>query len=137
MVHTALTDTQVGMPLNSQAKMLPRQPTKHFRCNVLGPLHLSATIMGNLSVFYNYVEALLSHLLSQKGILIESAYSSKSFFLVERALVTLFSVESWPMLAQTQNLHRLPGQMLYIYSFLQCLTEFQHHPTLLPPPAHI
>jgi hypothetical protein len=68
-------DTQLGVPLDRMANLFPRQPTKHFHHDVLGPLHLSATATGYLPVFYNYVEALLS----RRGILIKSAYSKKFF----------------------------------------------------------
>jgi hypothetical protein len=112
--------------LPPQANLFPRQPTEHFRRDVLGPLHLSAAGPGYLPVFYNYVEALLS----RKGILIEAAYS-KSFFTTE-TVRTLFSVESWAMSAQTRSLITLPKQMLHVYSFLPCLIDFQDHPTLLP-----
>jgi hypothetical protein len=125
--HLALTNSQLGCMLPPQANLFPRQPTEHFRRDVLGPLHLSAAGPGYLPVFYNYVEALLS----RKGILIEAAYS-KSFFTAETPVRTLFSVESWAMSAQTRNLLTLPKQMLHIYSFLPCLLDFHDHPTLLP-----
>jgi hypothetical protein len=124
--HMTLTDTQIGKNLPSQANLFPRQPTEHFRRNLLGPLHASAAGTGNVPVFYIYVEALLS----RQGILIEAAYS-KSFFTAERAC-TLFSVESWAVSAQTWNLLQLLAQALHVYSFLQCLSDFQSHPTLLP-----
>jgi hypothetical protein len=42
------------------------QPTEHFRCDMLGPLHASATLTGYVPAFYNYAEALLL----RQGILI-------------------------------------------------------------------
>jgi hypothetical protein len=124
--NMAFIDIQLGIPLERTANLFPRQPTEHFRRDVLGPLHTSATSTGYLPVFYNYAEALLS----RRGILIESAYS-KSFFTASRAR-NLLSVESWAMSAQTRDLLHLPEPMLHVYSFLQCLLEFQTHPTLLP-----
>jgi hypothetical protein len=123
--HIALTDNQNGVTLSPHANLFPRQPTEHFRRDVLGPLHTSASATGYVPAFYNYAEALLS----RQGILIEAAYS-KSFFTAERAR-TLFSVESWAMSAQPR-LSQLPNQVLHVYSFLQCLTDYQDHPMLLP-----
>jgi hypothetical protein len=122
----ALMDNQLGTMLAPQSNLFPRQPTEHFRRDVLGPLHASAGATGYTPVFYNYVEALLS----RQGILIEAAYS-KVFFTAERARA-LVSVESWAMSAQTRDLLQLPTQTLHVYSFLQCLSDFSQHPTLLP-----
>lgn len=124
--HLALTNNQLGVTLPASANLFPRQPTEHFRRDVLGPIHSSSGIGGYQPVFYNYVEALLS----RKGVLVESAYS-KTFFTVERAK-TLFSVESWAMSSQTRDLLHLPSQTLHVYSFLQCLSEYSTHPTVLP-----
>jgi hypothetical protein len=82
--------------------------------------------VGYVPNFYNYVEALLS----RRGILIESAYAKR--FFNSDLIRALFLVKSWAMSPQTRDLERLPAQTLHVYSFLQCLNEYQSHPTLLP-----
>jgi hypothetical protein len=75
---------------------------------------------------YNYVEALLS----QGGIPVKSTYV-QSFFTTER-LWAIYSVESWAMSPQLQNIAALPQQTLHVYSIIQCLPNYQSHPMLLP-----
>jgi hypothetical protein len=87
-----LMDPNTGHPLASQSSVFPRQPTEHFRCDVLGPLFTTLSLRGYMASFYNYVEALLS----RTGVLIESAYA-KMFFTAEHARA-LFAVESWATL---------------------------------------
>jgi hypothetical protein len=116
-------DTQLGQPMRPHANLFPRQPTLHFRRDVLGTPSLAAK--GYLPNFYNYVEALLS----RQGILIESAYA-KTFFTTDR-IHALLSVESWAMSPQTKDLASIPAKTLHVYSFLQCLTEYSSQATLL------
>jgi hypothetical protein len=119
-----LTDTQMGHPLPPQANLFPREPTLHFRRNVLGQPAVANG--GCIANFYNYVEALLG----RRGIQVESAYS-KGFFTSDR-ISALFSVESWAMSPQTRDLEHIPAQTLHVYGFLQSLNEYQNHATLLP-----
>jgi hypothetical protein len=121
-----LMDPTTGQPLPSHANVFPCQPSEHFRRDVLGPLFLTGTLQGYMASYYNYAEALLS----RAGVLIESAYS-KNFFTAGRARA-LFAVESWATSPQTRELHKLPEQTLHVYSFLQCLQEFQDHSSVLP-----
>jgi hypothetical protein len=121
-----LTDPNTGHPLALHSSIFPRQPTEHFRRDVLGPLFTASSLQGYMASFYNYVEALLS----RTGVLIESAYA-KTFFTAERAQA-LFAVESWATSPQTRDLAKLPSKTLHVYSFLHCLQEYQGHPSLLP-----
>jgi hypothetical protein len=121
-----LTDSRTGQPLPEHAAIFPRQPTEHFRRDVLGPLFTAPSSQHYLASFYNYVEALLS----RGGIIIESAYS-KHFFSADRAR-SLFAIESWATSPQTRELVKLPPHTLHVYSFLQCLLDYQDHPSLLP-----
>ena len=57
----ALTDNQRGITLFPHANLFPRQPTEHFRRDILGPLHASSTSSSYIPVFYHYMEALLAH----------------------------------------------------------------------------
>jgi hypothetical protein len=75
--NVVLTDTQNGHPLSTKANIFRREPTAHFRRDVLGPL--SAGQSGYIPNCYNYVEALMSC----RGIIVEAAYS-KAFFTTDR-----------------------------------------------------
>jgi hypothetical protein len=123
-VRVQLTDNVTGQILATHANLFPRQPTLHFRRDVLGPLYQK--MQGYQPSMYNYVEALLS----RSGIPVESTYA-QSFFTAER-LRAIYSVESWAMSPQTKNLATLPQQTFHVYSILQCLPSYQSHPTLLP-----
>ena len=120
----ALIDSLTGIPLPTKANLFPREPTRHFRRDVLGPISGSQT--GYVPNFFNYVEALMS----SKGILVESSYT-KSFFTSDR-IQALLSIESWAMSPQTRDLAHLPSQTLHVYGFLQCLNEYPRHANLLP-----
>jgi hypothetical protein len=122
--NVVLTDTQNGHPLSTKANIFPREPTAHFRRDVLGPL--SAGQSGYIPNCYNYVEALMS----RRGIIVEAAYS-KAFFTTDR-IRALFSVESWAMSPQTRDLANLPAKTLHVYGFLQCLNDYHRHANLLP-----
>ena len=89
-------DTTTGQPLGQQAHLFPRQPTLHFRRDVLGPLQ--QTLKGYQPSFYNYVEALLSH----AGIPVEPTYVH-GFFTAER-FQTIYLAESWAMSPGTPHL---------------------------------
>jgi hypothetical protein len=123
-VRVQLTDNVTGQILATHANLFPRQPTLHFRRDVLGPLFHKMS--GYQPSVYNYVEALLS----RNGIPVESTYA-QSFFTAER-LRAIYSVESWAMSPQIQNLASIPQQTFHVYSILQCLPHYQAHPTLLP-----
>jgi hypothetical protein len=119
-----LTDNVTGQILANHANLFPRQPTLHFRRDVLGPLHHK--LQGYQPSVYNYVEALLS----RGGIPVESTYA-QGFFTTER-LRAIYSVESWAMSPQLHHLAELPPQIFHVYSIIQCLPNYQSHPTLLP-----
>jgi hypothetical protein len=121
-----LTDTHTGVPLPSYANLFPRQPTEHFRRDVLGPLSTSLSSQGYLPGFFNYVEALLN----RQGIYGETMYS-KTFFTAERARA-LYAVESWAMSPHTRDLATLPRETFHVYSLLQCLEGYKDHPSILP-----
>jgi hypothetical protein len=123
-VRVQLTDNVTGQILATHANLFPRQPTLHFRRDVLGPLHHKMS--GYQPSVYNYVEALLS----RNGIPVESTYA-QGFFTTER-LRAIYSVESWAMSPQIQNLAAIPQQTFHVYSIIQCLPHYTAHPTLLP-----
>jgi hypothetical protein len=110
-----LTDTQQGHPLSTKANIFPGEPTAHFCRDVLGSLSAGQT--GYIPNFYNCVEALLS----QRGIIVESA-CSKTFFTTDR-IRALFSVKLWVMSPQTRDLVHLPAKTLHIYGFFNALTN--------------
>jgi hypothetical protein len=119
-----LMDPATGQPLRHQAHLFPRQPTLHFRRDVLGPLYQN--LKGYQPSFYNYVEALLSH----AGIPVDPTYA-QGFFTAER-FKTIYSAESWAMTPATQHLISLSAATFNVYSMLQCLPVFHSHPQLLP-----
>jgi hypothetical protein len=121
-----LIDTNMGQPLASYANLFPRQPTEHFRRDVLGPLSTGSAAPGYLPGFFNYAEALLN----RQGIYGKAQYS-KSFFTLNRARA-LYTVESWDMLPHTQGLVNLPKQTFHVYSLLQRLQGLTTHPPVQP-----
>jgi hypothetical protein len=120
-----LTDPATGQPLlGHHAHLFPRQPTLHFRRDVLGPLHQN--LKGYQPSFYNYVEALLSH----GGISVDPTYA-QGFFTAER-FQAIYLAEAWAMSPGTQHLASLSTKTFNICSMLQCLPVFHSHPQLLP-----
>jgi hypothetical protein len=85
--RSQLTDGATGQRLSPQANLFPRQPTGHFRRNVLGPLFHGHK--GYQASVYIYVKALLN----RSGVPVESLYAQE-FFTAER-IKALYSVESW------------------------------------------
>ena len=122
--RSQLIDSTTGQRLSPQANLFPRQPTSHFRRDVLGPLFQGQK--GYQASVYNYIEALLN----RSGVPVESLYAQE-FFTAER-IRALYSVESWSMSPQTQNLASLPSQTFHVYSLVQCIPDFRSHPNLLP-----
>ena len=119
-----LVDITNGQLLATQAHLFPRQPTAHFRRDVLGPLYQN--LKGYQPSVYNYVEALLSH----AGIPVDPTYA-QGFFTAER-LRTIYSAKSWAMSPGNQKIASLSTPTFNVYSLLQCLPVFHSHPQLLP-----
>jgi hypothetical protein len=115
-------DPATGQPLGHHANLFPRQPTLHFRQDVLGPLHHIPK--GYQPSFYNYVEALLSH----AGIPVDPTYAQGSS--TAERFKTIYSAESWAMTPGNQQVS-LSATTFNVYSMLQCLPVFHLHPQLL------
>jgi hypothetical protein len=96
----------------------------HFLQDILGTLFLGQK--GYQASVYSYIKVLLN----QSSVPVKLLYAQE-FFTAEHIRV-LYSVESWSMSPQTQNLASLPSQTFHVYSLVQSLPDIQSHPNLLP-----